>query len=388
MKKFVIKALIFSCPILIYFGYNAYTILVLPLDAYTFRVWEAVKVYEKTAVLSGPFYPNVHIEKKELGDLPGRDKYLLYKDVVWFTDKYGFRKNETNKKKHEVVIIGDSLTVGSGLTQSDMLSEKLEKALGVSVYPFAPYTDMNRFLEEKRFNENPPDLIIIEAAEKLVLSLPEIIPDDQKVKKEEPIWTVLYKKLNLSDPLLGKIAILEDRLKKKAFVNYLSARLSEFPNKIITNFFGKIQINKSDKDIAVIKQPIVARPDLNGGNKLGMVFYPYPEDYFLDWKEHEVVRTAKTLKAYQKILAQRGTKLIFMPVPNKENIYWNLIKDGKKMNNLKRLIQTARNEGVLTIDLTDNYDSLYKNETNKLLYHLDDSHWTPYAVDVAIEELL
>ena len=388
MKKFIVKALIFSAPILIYIGYNAYAILILPLDAYTFRVWEALKVYEETPVLSGPFYPNMYMEKTELGDLQGRDKHGVAKQVVWHTDKYGFRKEETGRKSHEIVILGDSLTAGSSLTQKDLLSEKLESALGVSVYPFAPYTDMNRYLDEKRFTDNPPELILIESAEKLVLSLPEIIPESQKVKEKTTLSTLLFRKLGLSDPFIIKLAILDDRLKKKAFVNYLYARLTKIPDKIIGGFLGKGARKEETGATSAVKQKENPnRPDLNGGNKLGMVFYPYPEPYFTDWKEHEIVRVAKTLKKYQDTLAKKGTKLVFMPVPNKENIYWDMILGGKKMNNIQRLIKAARDEGVITIDLNIYYD-LYRREPNKLLYHVDDSHWTPYAIDVAVGELV
>lgn len=148
MKKFLLKLFFFSLPIVAFVGFSAYQILIRPIDANTFRSWEALSVYEKTPILSGPFYPNVHLTKIEFGDLSGLTHNPVPKNVEWYTDQYGYR-GKNIKGKYNIVIIGDSAIAGSGLTQSDMFSEIIANKLNISVYAYAP-KNFNEFLREKK----------------------------------------------------------------------------------------------------------------------------------------------------------------------------------------------------------------------------------------------
>jgi hypothetical protein len=185
-------------------------------------------------------------------------------------------------------------------------------------------------LEDKCFIENSPDLVIIESVEKTVLSLSEIIPKDQNISNNN-ILNKLTRRYKLSNAFVLKIAIYVDRLKKEAFINYLYARLAEIPGKIITGDFNKKQ--------SVISQEL----DIPTGTS-EMVFYSEPDEYFKDWKQSHIDRVIYTLKSYEKELSKIGTKLIFMPIPNKENIYWELVLGGKSNNNLKRIEDVEKRE--------------------------------------------
>lgn len=372
MKKFILKLFLFTLPLVMIVFYFAYQILVLPIDYYTFRAWEALKVYENAGVLSGPFYPNYHLVKTEFGDLSGLSKVPVAKHVEWFTDSYGYRK-KSEQKKYEIVVLGDSAIAGSGLTQEDMYTEKLGRNLKVSAYPFAP-SNFNKFLDDNRFDQNPPDMMIFESVEKLVLHIPEIIPKDQRQKKKS-FENKLFEKIHLSSGIITDIAIKLDILRKNSFINYLYARFSELPSRIIS---GKTFSHRSGVSTNIeIPDGI---PE--------MVFYSEPEDYFKDWQQVYIDRVVMILKGYQEELAKRGTKFVFMPIPNKENIYWELVSGGRENNNLKRLIQTAEAEGIVTVDLLSVYKNIHKNKESELLYHLDDSHWNPHGVSLAVEQTL
>lgn len=365
MKKFITKLLIFLLPFILFASYIAYEILVLPIDHFTFRAWEALRVYENTSILSGPFYPNNYLKKKEFGDLSGLTKYPVPKEVEWYTDNYGYRKKARQNETYEVVVIGDSAIAGSALTQSDMFTEKLGEKINVDVYAFAP-SNFNKFLDDKRFVENPPDLVIFESAEKLVSHIPAIISEDQKIKKKDVILFNTY---------MSRIAVYIDRLKKEAFINYLYARLTEIPKKIMT---GNVSFKK------VLNRQEVGVPT----SIPEMAFYSEPEDYFKDWQQLHINRVVEILKDYEDELQKKGTKLIFMPIPNKENIYWELVNSGKPNDNLKRLITRAENEGIVTIDLFTPYQKIHNDDPNILLYHLDDSHWNSYGVEVAVTQAI
>lgn len=365
MKKFLIKLAIFSLPIVAFVFYIAYDVLILPVDFYTFRAWEALRVYENGPILSGPFYPNMHLVKMEYGDLSGLSKFPVPKNVEWFTDRYGFRKKDAGDKKYNIVIIGDSAIAGSALTQDQMFSEVLEKKLGVSVYPYAP-ADINKFLDDERFKKNPPDLIIVESVEKVVLQLSEITPADQKVKKG----------LILPYSFMTPLAISIDRLKKQSFVNYLYARLAELPNLLTGQKIGRLA------------REVYQSESFGTGSRQEMVFYSDPADYFKDWDAAHIKRVIFALKQYQDRFKQTNTKLIFMPIPNKENIYWRQVNGGRRILNLKRLVDAANKAGIPTVDLWTVYNQLYSQNPDKLLYHTDDSHWNSYGVEVAVQEMV
>jgi hypothetical protein len=373
MKKFLVKLFIFLLPIFAFILYSGYEILVLPVDYYTFRAWEALRVYENTKILTGPFYPNYFLEKTELGDLSGLTKIPVPKHVVWYTDKYGFRKKETNTKTYDIVVVGDSAIAGTGLTQNNIYTEKLENKLKKSVYPYAP-ANFNQYLIEDRFLKNPPKIVIFESAEKLVLHIPEILSENQRLEKYS------FRKTNLENVFLSNNivldgAIMADRLKKRAFVNYIYARLAELP-KII--FGGGSFSHKVGKNIEF---------DIPEGQP-EMIFYSEPEDYFKKWQDNHINRVVMVLKGYRDKLLETNTRFIFMPIPNKENIYWNKVNGGKENDNLKRLIIAAKSQGIETIDLLSIYEKLHFQNESELLYQLDDSHWNSYGVEVAVNQTI
>ena len=170
MKKFVLKSVLFLIPFLAAIGIELF---VLPIDFFTFRVWEALVIRKYHNILPGQFYPNMEITKMEEGDLAHHTKFTYKRKAKWITDRYGYRKQNTNRVKNEVVIIGDSNIAGSGLTQEDILSEVLERKLKVGVYPISPGS-LDTFLKERRFKKDPPDIVIISSVERFIFYLPPV----------------------------------------------------------------------------------------------------------------------------------------------------------------------------------------------------------------------
>lgn len=388
MKKFIIKLIIFSLPIIIYVGYTAYTILILPIDAYTFRVWEALSVYENNKVLSGPFYPNMYIKKTEVGDLAHMEEFNVQKEVEWYTDKYGYRTKETGQKGYDIVIIGDSLTAGSSLDQKDTLASMLSEKTGMSVYPFAP-GDINEYLSQERFEKYPPKIVVLETAEKVLLHVPAINAEEQT---EPGFFERTFLKDIEKSKLVTRIAILLDRLKKKSFTEYLTARLLER----VSGFWQRAL----EKRLESVPQEVVEKPydpttdytpfppEKYGGRNVSldetMVFYEFPYQYFIPWEQDEEIdNQIARFKEYQKYFDKNNIKFIVLPVPNKENIYYKIVYRGKKVDNLERFIKTANTEGVPTVDVESAFENAYNSDPQKLLYHIDDSHWNPYGVDIA-----
>ncbi|MFZ5564255.1 MAG: hypothetical protein ACOZBW_09395, partial [Thermodesulfobacteriota bacterium] len=64
MKNYGLKYLLFFLP---FATVIAVEVFVLPIDFFTFRVWEALVASDSYGILKGPFYPNMTIRKTEEG---------------------------------------------------------------------------------------------------------------------------------------------------------------------------------------------------------------------------------------------------------------------------------------------------------------------------------
>lgn len=156
MKKLILKSILFVAPFAVFAVLEFY---VLPVDFWTFRVWEAA-TNGIGGPVKGPFIPKMHIEKLETGDrrLPNGPT----KQVEWFTDKYGYRNRPPLRERYDVVTIGDSNFAGSFLDQKDTFAETLERECRCSVYNHAYQGpgDFRNYLRQIRFDRFPPKLVV------------------------------------------------------------------------------------------------------------------------------------------------------------------------------------------------------------------------------------
>jgi hypothetical protein len=141
-------------------------VLVLPIDFFTFRVWEAALATPPYRYPS-PFYPNLHIKKnKEFGDRyrAGDPSMVQAKPVEWFTDAYGWRNRRQveTQERYDVVVLGDSNIVGSFLDQKDTLSEVLSARANKAVYSYAG-PSAGLYFSDPRMAKKSGDLLVIES---------------------------------------------------------------------------------------------------------------------------------------------------------------------------------------------------------------------------------
>jgi alginate O-acetyltransferase complex protein AlgJ len=123
VRKYSIKYILFFLPFIIAICIELF---VLPIDYFTFRVWETLSTRRSFGVLKGPFYTDMIISKTENGgDLDSRTRCAMKKDVTWITDQYGYRKDKFLQKRYPVIVVGDSNFVGTGITPDDTLANIL-----------------------------------------------------------------------------------------------------------------------------------------------------------------------------------------------------------------------------------------------------------------------
>src|SRR4051794_37637939 len=110
----------------------------LPLDWFTFRAWEAITRYRAPC---GPFRSDAsYHENKTYGDLAALGnlaQYRQYRREVFTTDHFGYRRNGSESRPnstHRVIVLGDSMAVGVGVSDHQTLAARLEQRSGIGVY--------------------------------------------------------------------------------------------------------------------------------------------------------------------------------------------------------------------------------------------------------------
>ncbi|GAB4322991.1 MAG: hypothetical protein Kow00127_15680 [Bacteroidales bacterium] len=86
----------------------------------------------------------------------------------------------------------------------------------------------------------------------------------------------------------------------------------------------------------------------------------------------------------QQLEERYNLKMIFVPVPNKYTMYYDVVEPDDRYNQfLPRFYRKMDQYGI-------NYVNLYKPFSNsgKLLYYGTDSHWNKNGVDIAVEKIL
>ncbi|WP_299820565.1 hypothetical protein [uncultured Pontibacter sp.] len=318
-------------------------VFLLPMNFFTFRIWETISV-NKMLLMSGPFYPNMHMKMEEEGELAPNTPYAEKRVVEWYTDAYGYRNRDT---KCDVLLIGDSNITGAKLSQEETLAEVLERQMGKDVYSFAPAT-MNRFLATDRFEKTPPELVIVSSIERRIPELPPVGGNGLNSKIRNISGNIIN-----SSPALTWLAVTADRISKFGLYRKTLAN--------IERSFGKKE------------------------------YISYSNEFFIEgdtanrtFSEAEVQYVADVLEGYKLALEERGIKFLFLPIPNKENIYYQLLPSKKKPDFLPRLMAELRKRKVDAVDLQSNFEELYQTKQVSL-YPADDAHWNHVAVEVAAD---
>ena len=354
--------------------------LLIPMDWYSFRCWETmldrhVCSPQHLGQNASFFYPNASCRRTEEGDLAGRSRYAVKRYSEWETDDLGFRnRKDSPDKKYDVVIVGDSDIVGTSLTQNDMLAPVLSKLVDGTCYSWAP-DNINGFLQDERFQRKPPYVVVMADNQRNLRFWPVTrqlyvfrkkmmeIEREKGVTEPPSLFCKTYKKL--PGPWQRYYA---DMLKKP----WLTTHLAKL---FWARFFGR----GSEGSL------------LNEKEK--MFFFRTALDIIKNMSRHpaRMDEIAEAIQRYQQGFARKGILFIYVPIPAKESVYWELVPE-KDRENLPRpaylsaLLENLRERGVPTVDLETVYRKEYQT-SGKILYQSDDSHWNPEGVKIAAELL-
>ncbi|MCC9136458.1 hypothetical protein ACFSKU_06365 [Pontibacter silvestris] len=342
IKKLVKRVVPFLLlPLLILFVVE---VLVLPVDYFAFRPWEALR-QSSMKILPGGFYPEVKLQRLEQGDLAPYTPYAINRETYWETDKSGFRNRQTDKEP-EIMLVGDSNFTGCKLDQDETIKEVLQQQIGQTTYSYAP-TDggLLRYMHDKHFQKKQPKVIVLESIERAIGSLKPLGYHKQKEERRASASQFLLK-----NPTLAHVGVAIDRLLKWPMYHY---------------FRGKIERNS--------QEPAFTRK--------GSYVFLQGEEAFAEKSEEDITQVVQVLEEYKEALEKKGIRFIFLPIPNKENIMHEMFPGQQKPPYLSQLIAALQEKGIEVIDLQTAFDKAYQQGTQ--LYLKDDSHWNPNGVKIA-----
>lgn len=347
MKTYRGKYLCFLAPFIIAVVIE----LALPLDCFTFKVWEALIVRHSYGILNGPFYPVERITKHEQGDLAHHTPHTILKNVTWDTDRYGYRTTDRSTGRYDVVLIGDSMIAGSGLTQEDTLAEMLERETGLSVYPLAPGGGARSYGEHPLFLPSPPKIVILERVERNIthLSMPK-----SRYFSPNKTWRRIRYGIE-SNRILQVMAEGLDRIFKGNMLNFIRASIRRVGGPSLPY-------------ISIDGQPFFFLEGAKANR-------PYSED--------QISRTVDVIQRYHDTFSGKGIRFIFLPIPNKETIYHKPLGT-EEPHFLETLTARLRDLNIEVIDTQPAFKSIYEDR-GRPLYHSDDTHWNRDGVALVTE---
>ena len=352
MNKYALKYLLLAAPFVLAVIIETF---ILPVDFFTFRVWEALFVKRSLGILHGPFFPDVRLAKtEERGDLQSSAKCAREKDVVWMTDRYGYRKSASPDEIFPVVIVGDSTIAGAGLTQEEMLSEVLEKKVSRRVYPLAPGV-LEDLFDHPRIKQFPPDIVILANIERFILATNYHIPSGADFRTlSPPDKMVLAIQLN---PVVQKTAVVINRVMKTIMLYYLQIRIN-------------IPDEPHPPGAEEAACPVLFLEGKNANRRV---------------PDERIDSIAANLANVNAFFKSRGVRFIFLPIPNKENFYYQQLGTDKPQF-LTTLIKKLRKLNVEVVDTQTAFDEAART-SEKALYPRDDTHWNAEGVKVAADLL-
>ena len=295
------------------------------------------------------------------------------------TDEFGYRNiPPTTGTTYDVLLTGSSY-MNSGVPMTNMLSHQLAERLGRSVYcqgypGMGPTIGLLRHLADPRFVQHPPRVLVWGFVEREIGGGPLVtmmyhihrlgLEESQPATRERIMWSSFNPKY------------LKQGLPNSSALSQVSAKIWRI---VRYHALGRVT-----EDVAISKS------DIEGGPVL---FYSEAVTA-MRWTEEQrdLVATTRVFKEVQDLLRARGTALVMLLIPDKEQVYrenlpaWIAGPDRPiPPSCLIRLEQLLRENGIPVCNLLDTFRA--RAEQGELLYFRDDTHWNDRGVALAADQL-
>lgn len=336
--------------------------LLLPPTFYAYREWEFMTDTEG----QGPFKPSTIFQARIYGDLANMlhiKEFRCYRRQTFTTDSAGFRNPEPAPGTYfPIMVIGDSDMAGSSLSDDETFSQILGKRVNLPVYNYAPASIL-AFLADERFQKNPPKVVIWEAIERTINA--------------------------------GHFRNYSELPRNARFAKGKgTGPKPSSPPPRLTDIWAKDLYHEIVWRVWKQHESAIGHID----RESGMLFYqPGVQMLQQGATQRGLTEVVTGVDRVRQILSDRGIDLVFLPLPDKEGIYQELLpaslRPAKQPSYLEKLVQTLRDQGINTVDLYGPFRSITptflesRNERD-CLYFLDDTHWNVKGVSLAVDETI
>lgn len=345
------------------------TMRFVPLDHLSFRPWEAMLHFRGPC---GPFRSDAsYTNERAYGDLAAMGNLpsaRQYRREVFTTDSYGYRRNQQSQqavdRSYRVLLLGDSMAVGSGVSDEQALSAQLEQRLGAGVY-----------------NAASPGNAYMNAAQTLALA--------RRLRLFN--GTVVYQYLG-REPLPSVAELTRNTFANcehwgaqgwHYFLEFSKVSPAEvFAQKVFKTLYNDVIFPN------VFKANVLQSTLVSGES---MLFFPLDVEAYRRRRSFDL----DGLKFLADFLAKDGLKLMVLLTPDKYTVYEPLLQNADRDRQtqelfLDRLEKALVEAGIPVINLTGFMREKAREglERGEYLYWRDDVHWNAKGIGLAADEMI
>ncbi len=338
---------------------DALVSLCVPRTVFAFRPWELAR-------RRGRFESDFTFDGKASGDLSNIAHTARFRTdwhEVFRTDAKGRRITSPPPAddKWPVVVVGDSQTVGAGVSDGETMPALLEEPLGVPVLNYGGHS-IWEYLGDEHFRRNPPRLVVWMFLDRAML--PNVMERVRRrdVEDADPTPTGYESNLFKSIHLHLK--------EKPTFSRWVSRRA-----------FGELRwwsCRSLGPSVAAFHEPT------------GMLFYaPEVETFLRPEAEWDVDGVVAEIELVRDAVRETGSEFLFVVAPTKTTIYPERLPAELREQSPSRPLAAVVGDrleeaGVPHVNL---YAPFRASAEAELLMHPDDTHWNRAGNRLAAEEI-
>lgn len=343
------------------------TLLCIPHAPY-FRHWEMLR--------QGPaaFRPLVQLDLRGCGDL-GRNAWIedlrVWRRTRFSTDASGLR-NPANLEWARVVVIGDSYVVGSGLDDAETITAALGREIGEPVYNYGMTAGIGPlvYLGDPRSRASPPEMVIWAPAARTVgpvpLGLESMTAPECRVVPAEGWWRRFERSLAWIDE---GFEAWRSRLENRTVLVAMSRSIFHEAYHAVAGKPWEVQ------SIAVDGVPALVM----ALEAQGLLQAP---------SDRQLAATAEHLVRFGEELAARGSRFIFVPLPDAGTLYEDHYPAAERRRLVSPsfidcLLEALTRRGVDCVDLRP----ALRAARFPYLFLRDDTHFSPGGAALVAKSL-
>ncbi|MDI9309686.1 MAG: hypothetical protein QM535_05685 [Limnohabitans sp.] len=280
--------------------------------------------------------------------------------------------NLKNNHSFDVLTVGDSFSeIGSIGYQNYFVEKSNKKLLHYDRFLHNnPIETVHNLANGDFFNRIKVKYVILQCVERYAIARASTKINNEKLDIDSLAKLIVNKKSKTK-----LLANLEDEQTKKE--DFFSSTLIRFP---LYNLLYNVDDNAFFSTIYKVR----LNQKMFSNNNKELLFID--EDIIPINSNENINKFNDEINSLSKKLSKKGIQLIFLPSPDKFEIYYNYIQDKTKYPKPVFFnIFNSLPKKYISIEI----DKLLKNALNKEkdIYYYDDTHWSPKAAKIVAEEL-